>query len=205
MITAPKFWDKAAPKYALSVIKDMDSYEATLAHTRTYLNQDQSVLEIGCGTGTTALKLAASVGRITASDFSQGMIDIARQKVQTQGIDNVDCIVAAPGDGTIKGPYDAVLAFNLLHLIQDLPDALNNVASMLPKDGLFISKTTCLGTWSPLKPLVWVMQAVGKAPFVHFLKTDDLEKMVIAAGFDIVESRSYPVGKRNWFIVARKR
>ena len=72
-----KFWDKIAAKYAKSPIKNMEAYNQTMDRTKSHLAKDDSVLEVGCGTGSTALLLADSVQHITASDISANMIDIA--------------------------------------------------------------------------------------------------------------------------------
>jgi len=61
------FWDKTAKKYAAQPIGNMDAYTETLVRTRTYLHPDHKVLELGCGTGTTALRLADAVADYTAS------------------------------------------------------------------------------------------------------------------------------------------
>jgi ubiquinone/menaquinone biosynthesis C-methylase UbiE len=89
MPNAAKFWDKVANKYAATPIKDVQAYERTMDRTRTYLSKKDSVLEVGCGTGSTALLLAGSVNRITASDISSNMIDIARGKAKDQRVANV--------------------------------------------------------------------------------------------------------------------
>ena len=59
-----RFWDRIARKYAASPIKDIAGYERTIARIAQLLGPTQSVLEIGCGTGTTALKLAPLVARL---------------------------------------------------------------------------------------------------------------------------------------------
>lgn len=76
-----RFWDKTAPKYALSPIKDMESYRTTMERTKAHLGLGDEVLEVGCGTGSTALLLAPNVKSLTASDFSDGMIKIATDKL----------------------------------------------------------------------------------------------------------------------------
>ena len=48
------------------------------------------------------------------------------------------------------GQYDAVLAFNYLHLVRDLPGTLRLIHALLADGGLFISKTGCLGDMNPL-------------------------------------------------------
>ncbi|MEM9262716.1 MAG: class I SAM-dependent methyltransferase, partial [Pseudomonadota bacterium] len=83
------FWSKTSRKYAASPIRDLDGYNNTLARTKSYLGHDDAVLEIGCGTGSTALLLAPFVGHITATDFSPGMIDIAKEKLAAEALGNV--------------------------------------------------------------------------------------------------------------------
>ena len=56
-----KFWDGIAEKYAKRPISDMAAYEYTLGRTRSYLKPEDQVLELGCGTGSTALLLAGDV------------------------------------------------------------------------------------------------------------------------------------------------
>jgi cyclopropane fatty-acyl-phospholipid synthase-like methyltransferase len=74
-----RFWDRTAVKYAADPIADMAGYEATLRRVQGPLSADQDVLEIGFGTGSTALRLAPNTGRLLATDVSAGMIAIARQ------------------------------------------------------------------------------------------------------------------------------
>ena len=80
MQNAARFWDKVAPKYAKSPIADMDAYTYTLERTRSYLSPDDTVLEVGCGTGSTALLLAGNVRHVTASDLSANMIEVGSEK-----------------------------------------------------------------------------------------------------------------------------
>ena len=48
------FWNEAAEKYAQDLIMDMESYEYKLAKKCGYFEPDLNVLEIACGTNTTA-------------------------------------------------------------------------------------------------------------------------------------------------------
>ena len=76
-----RFWDRSSRKYAKSSIADLNGYERTLERTRAYLQPGDSVLELGCGTGTTALRLADGVQSYLATDISGGMIAIAEEKL----------------------------------------------------------------------------------------------------------------------------
>lgn len=81
-----RFWDRAARKYAARPIAAPAEYERTLDRTRALLKSSDHVLELGCGTGTTALRLADGVERYLATDISPEMIAIANQKHATTPI-----------------------------------------------------------------------------------------------------------------------
>ena len=80
MTTDAQFWNKIARRYAANPVKDMSSYEQTLERAGSYLHADDSVLELGCGTATTALILAPQVTQYTATDIADEMIAIGREK-----------------------------------------------------------------------------------------------------------------------------
>ncbi len=200
-----EFWNKAAPRYAKSKIGDMPAYEATLERTRAHLHRDDRVLEIGCGTVSTAILLAPHVAHITASDVSTEMVEIGRAKLWDASIRNVTPVAGRIGDPGLDGQFDAILAFNLLHLVKDLDATLSRIHAQLPSGALFISKTPCIGErkrW--LKPVIAVMQVFGKAPFVHFLSVAQLERHITQAGFEIIEAGDYPKKMPSHFVVARK-
>jgi len=166
MTTAENFWDKIAHSYAKRPVSDMASYDLTMERTRAYLGSNDQALELGGGTGTTALRLADAVDHLTSTDISSEMIAIARGKAERDGVENVTfrraSISQAAGE---DGPYDTVMAFNLLHLIDDLPEALASIHQMLKPGGMFISKSGCLAEkgWY-LRVLIRAMQLIGKAP-----------------------------------------
>lgn len=204
-----RFWDKAARKYAARPLADPDAYGRTLERTRHYLKRTDAIVEFGCGTGTTALKLAPDVARVVGSDISPEMIAIARDKAAAEGISNVEFLVAEPvaapwGDAS----FDAALAFNLLHLIGQRQVALSDIHRVLKPGGLFVSKTPCLSDANPfLRAVVPAMQLVGAAPHVAFFGAAALESEIAAAGFEIIERAFHGSGGKDArpFLVARKR
>ena len=92
------------------------------------------------------------------------------------------------------GQHDAVLAFNYLHLVRDLPGTLRRIHALLADGGLFISKTPCLGDMNPLIRLALLpaMRAIGKAPYAGAFSASALERQPAAAGFEILATKSTP-------------
>lgn len=211
MQNAAVFWDKVSEKYAKSPITDEEAYLFTLNKTRSYLSGEDHILEVGCGTGSTALLLAQDVCRITASDISEKMIEIARGKAAAEGIKNIEFVQADVLDSSFcTDPYDAVLAHNMLHLLEDIPGALRSIHERLKPGGIFISKTVCkFGTgtpfkWRLMKLILPLMQMIGKAPYVNFMTAQELEALITGGGFKIIESGNYPKAHISRYIVAQK-
>lgn len=204
-MTDSSFWDRAAAKYAARPVSDPDAYETTLTRTRSYLGAETTALELGCGTGTTALKLYKGTRRYVASDISTAMIGIACAKLD--GLDGVLPEFRVGGVGREElgiGEFNTILAFNLLHLIPDLDSALSAIHDALPENGLFISKTPAIaGKWY-FRPIIKVMQAFGKAPYVSFLSVEEVDERITDAGFRIIETDLYPPSAPSRFVVARK-
>ncbi|MEO1139529.1 MAG: methyltransferase domain-containing protein [Pseudomonadota bacterium] len=203
-----KFWTKIAAKYAARPISNMQAYEQTLERIVSHLPADARVLELGCGTGGTAVRLAPHVGTFLATDFADGMIAEAHKR-DVPG--NVRFAVADVFDPSLDvGGYDAVIALNVVHLMEDAPKVHARVSELLAKDGLFISKTPCIGErdlgfkFGLMRRMIPLMQWLGKAPFVRLLSIVALEAEITEAGFRIVETGNYPVRPPSHLVVARK-
>lgn len=199
------FWDKAAKKYAASKIADMGGYEETLARTQSYLSKQDHLLEIGCGTGSTALVLAPFVAQMTATDISGGMLAIAEDKRAKTGIANL-AFVQTEATQPIEGaPFDAACAFSILHLLDDLDAGLAHLHSMIKPGGLLITKTACLRDMNfALPAVIKVMHWIGKAPHVNIFNADQLQSAFQRAGFEVVEADYHGKTRSVRFIVARR-
>ena len=203
------FWDRVARKYAADPITDMAGYEATLRRAQALLAPDDEVLEIGCGTGTTALRLAPFTRRMLATDVSASMITIAREKLAARPVPQLRFEVAdadAPVSGLVAG--DAVLAFNLLHLVSDLDQTLAAAVQSLRPGGLLISKTPCIAEMNPLVPRLALplMRAIGKAPHVLVFDGNALQAAIVRQGLEILAVERHGTRGKDIrvFIVARK-
>ena len=207
MVAAVKFWDRIARRYSKRPVRNSEAYELTLERVRTYLRPEHSLLELGCGTGTTALKLRNLVNHVLAIDFAPTMIAIAEEKRVTAAAENIAFEVTSVETlEQKKVRFDRILGFNLLHLLREPAASFQKIHGLLKEDGLFISKTICLadGPWF-LKVVLWVLQALGYVPKpVHVWSVKELDEMIEAAGFQIIETGAYPAHPPSRFVVAKK-
>ena len=88
-----------------------------------HLSHNMDVLDFGCGTGLLTLALQPLVRSVTGADASSGMLDVLKQKVQAQGLANVETILL---DSKVPLSLDA-----RFHLIVSSM-ALHHVANLAP-------------------------------------------------------------------------
>ena len=201
-----RFWNKLADRYSRRPISDEATYEKKLEITRQYFESNMEVLEIGCGTGTTAIAHAPYVKHILATDLAPRMIEIARDKAQDAGIDNVTFEVSSVDALDVPdGSIDAVMAHNLLHLLDDREPAIADIHRMLKPGGVFVSSTACIGDLSPLlRLIVPIGRLLRLFPLVRSFSADDLKRSLDNAGFDI-DHEWQPKKTAALFIICRKR
>lgn len=200
-----RFWDRIAERYAQQPVPDQAVYERKLEITREYLKSDMNVLEFGCGTGSTAMALAACVSRFHAIDSSARMIEIARGKAALESLENVRFEQAAIEnyDAPVSS-LDAVIGHSILHLVRDRRQVLDKVHRALKPDGVFISTTACIGDFMPW--FKWVIPAgrfLGLMPNANVFTEQQLLDEMMATGFSL-EFSWRPVRTRGVFLIVRK-
>jgi len=81
-------WNLMARRYSRQPLRYPEEYERKLEITRKYFNAESEVFEIGCGTGSTALRHAPCVKHIYGRYFSHKMIEISNEKKAAGNVQN---------------------------------------------------------------------------------------------------------------------
>ena len=201
-----KFWNKRADRYSRRPISDEATYQKKLEVTRKYFQPDMDVLEIGCGTGTTAIAHAPFVGHIRATDLSPRMVEIAQDKAKAAGIDNVTFEVLSVDALDVPGAsIDVVMAHSLLHLLEDKEQVIADIHRMLKPGGVFVSNTACIRDMMlPLRLIIPVGRLLRLFPLVKIFSVGELRDSLENAGFEI-DYEWQPKKSAAAFIICRKR
>ncbi len=148
------------------------------------LAADMRLIDIGAGTGLLGLDLLADVASVVLTDPSEGMIGVARTKIETDGIAEASAHVfdfpaATPPPGA---PFDLAVSLLVLHHVDDTEATLRSIHAMLTPGGGIA--------------LVDLDEEDGSfhdpdQPGIHHHGFDrgSLERMATAAGFAEVETR----------------
>lgn len=200
-----KFWDKIADRYLKQPITDVASYEKKLQVTQEYFQPNMEVLEIGCGTGSTAIVHAPYIKHIRAVDFSANMIDIAQTRAAAQNIPNITFEQSSIDELDISyQTLDAVLGLSILHLLEDKEGVIAKVFDMLKPGGIFVTSTVCLGdkmAW--FKWIAPIGKFLGFFPLVKVFTVEELANSLTDAHFKI-DHQWQPDKDKAVFIVAKK-
>lgn len=201
-----KFWNLIANSYAASPIADKTGYESKIEKIKTYLKHDDLVLDIGCGTATQCGDIADHVKQVTGIDISSKLLKIAEQRMAQRKIENVKLIQTSVFDEQfLPNSFDVVLAFYVLHLIEDIEAMLDRIHSLLKPGGIFISESACLGGKNPVatKSLRFVGQ-LGFVPLINLLTTEQLEFTLDKCGFTLLEKHIFGQSKNEYTLFAKK-
>lgn len=114
-----------------------DDYEAFIDQHCSF----QDVLELGCGTGEIAIRLAKKKKEVYATDLSTDMLEVAKQKAM---MENVPLILQRVdmSDFSLSRQVDLILclcdSLNYLISSEDVLKTFQNVYRSLKKSGTFI-------------------------------------------------------------------
>jgi 2-polyprenyl-3-methyl-5-hydroxy-6-metoxy-1,4-benzoquinol methylase len=205
MNKSESFWDKTANTYDQLEKKDEQTYTNIMKRTKNYLKISDIVLDYGCGTGLISNEIAEYVKGIHAIDISSNMIGIAEKKAKERNIANIDYAHSTIFDERYKrGTFDVILAFHVLHLLEDEHMVIQRINELLKPEGLLITATPCVGEKIFLRKLLSFASRIGLVPNIRSFKICNLVNTIEQGKFSIVETDCLKKSSQEYFIVARK-
>lgn len=107
-----------------------------------YVAPGMTVVDVGCGLGFNALGLAELVGdegRVIAADIQQKMLVGVMKRAKKKGLSHrISPHLTRPGDPALNVKADFIVAFYVVHEIENAPHLLAQVAENLAVKGRFM-------------------------------------------------------------------
>lgn len=100
------------------------------------LNDTMTAVDFGAGTGLVTFEIAKRVKRITAIDSSVGMIDVIREKIENNGVKNVDAMFYdIEKDPAVIDAVDVIVSSMAMHHVKDIRKFAEKIYLMLKTGG----------------------------------------------------------------------
>jgi 2-polyprenyl-3-methyl-5-hydroxy-6-metoxy-1,4-benzoquinol methylase len=203
MSRAEKFWDRMARPPVKEIGRGTIK---TVEKIKKHLTKSDRVLDFGCGNGTISFQFAGHVQQVEAIDISAKNIALAKKEATGRGIQNIHFAQAVLFDEHYKEEsFDVVLAFYILHLLEDREQVIQRINKLLKPGGIFISASACLGEKkSFLTVALSLLSKTGIVPHLNFIKGIELENLMVKENFQIIETKILDQSPLDYFIAAKK-
>lgn len=182
-----KFWNRIASKFDRLEKNDI-SYQIFIEKARKYFKINDTVLDFGCGTGLICNKISENVRSIYAMDISINMIEISKKKAKELNIQNIEFARTSIFDEKFKaGSFDAIIAFNIFHLLEEPQKYFQRLHQILKPGGLIISSTPCMSEAPLLNRILKVFSFIGMTPKLNSFTSSEMEQLILGESFKSIE------------------
>jgi trans-aconitate 2-methyltransferase len=159
------------------------------AIARLRLAGDETVADLGAGTGRDAGQLLAALprGRVLAIDGSQQMLAQLRERLAGQ-LDRVQVLEADLREPLpVTEPVDAVLSVATLHWLPDHAQVFGSVAGLLRPGGQFVAEAGGEGNIATVRAALAGLGADDGQDLWNFAGEAETRDRLAAAGFTSIE------------------
>lgn len=102
-------WSPDSIRFRVDTAEYTKYDDAIIAQISPYLSTDAAVCDAGCGLGYTSLALARHCARVTAVDTSKEALDVLRNSIAENNIENIEVIKGDLFSMQPKRRYDAMV------------------------------------------------------------------------------------------------
>lgn len=186
------YWNKLSNNYDNFIARHWNIYNSSLFDKITReISKGTVVLDVACGTGLIAEKMAAKAKNVVAVDLSENMIAQATSKQKALDIENIEYRVEDAyhlpfGDGI----FDMATCINALHNMQNPEKALSEIRRVLKPGGKLIVSIVGIGTSLRFKIMFTLMRVFQKLPLpvFHKVNLNQAADIVKRAGFEVIKN-----------------
>ncbi|WP_415397007.1 class I SAM-dependent methyltransferase [Sulfurimonas sp. CS5] len=112
--------------------------------------ENEKILDLGCGDGTLAVEIEKFNSKVTAVDLSESMIMKAKEK-------GIQASIMSATELTFENEFDAVFSNAVLHWVKEADTSIKKISISLKKNGRLIAE---FGGYGNIKFLTEAMQEI---------------------------------------------
>jgi len=170
------YFEKLAPDYIQYKKKFSYYWNNIIAYSNFFINDTDSVLEIGCGIGDTLSKLKGA--KKTGIDFSPNMIKQARVLYPELEFYEMDAESL-----NLSQKYDVIVFSNTVGYFENVQDVFIAMQKVVhPRTRIIIAAYNY--TWEPILRLAEYLHLKKKSPRQNWLSIKDLDNLLYISGFE---------------------
>ncbi len=158
---------------------------------QTKISMDDSVLDLGCGTGRYSMIIAKTGAQLISADQSPAMLEETRKKLSDLGntcVQREDCFDTSFMDSS----FDVVFMGNLLHIVKSPEDAVREAFRILKPGGKFLAiDYTSMGmSGIAILRMIFTILTTWGLPSKdnRVLTPEDVSKMATDEGFTVKQA-----------------
>lgn len=176
------------------------------------LNGDEQVLDLACGTGAAAIPLAKNLprGRLTAVDFSEGMLAQAKRRAQQEGLQNIDFFLQDMTDLAFDDQsFDRINCSFGIFFVEDMANLLQHISTKLKPGGKILISGFCGDSFMPQSQLAldrlkaYGVEVPEQPAWKRMSEPEQLQELFDAAGLQNMrierKSHGYYIDGEGWW------
>jgi len=145
--------------------------------------ENERILDLGCGDGTLAVEIEKFGTKVVAVDLSESMVEKTKEK-------SIEAYIMSATELPYENEFNAVFSNAVLHWVKEPETAISKISNALKTNGRFIAE---FGGYGNIKYLTDAMQEVFDKnkeygefnnPW-YFPKDTDYKQMLEANGFEV--------------------
>ena len=185
------FWQRAALFYNRAVKGDSAVYDSICEKMQPYLNKEQDVLELACGTGLITHRLGANVRFWEATDYSEAMIRQAKKEHYPETVHfSLQDATALP---YAAETFDVIVIANALHIVPDPVKILNDVKRVIKRNGILLAP--CFIREDGITRKMLLANLLGFRTYSKW-NTNEYISFLETNGFEVIERERLENGTR---------
>lgn len=162
-----------------------------------YTQRTQTILDIGCGTGSVDFYLASNHHQVTGIDISKRAIDACKQNAKKLGLVKETTFVQTTVENfRTRKKFDIVICLEVIEHLSNDKKALKKIHALLKKGGLLIMSTPSVN--APLYRIGFLDKFDKRVGHLRRYSMTSITRKVTNAGFKIVESHKTEGIVRNF-------